>query len=212
MRGMLVWYIARSSGLIAWALLAASVLWGLGLTTKVLRGRPRPAWLLDLHRYLGGLATIFVVVHVAGVLADTYVHFGLASVFVPFASSWRPVAVAWGVAGLYLLAAVELTSLLRARLPKRAWRAVHFASFPLFVTATIHALTAGTDTRTWAFELLATLVIVLVGWLTVVRVSRGSRSTRPSSSRQAGRRTPAFTARSQPAHGQFTSQDANMGP
>ena len=204
MKDMLVWYIARSSGMVAWALLAASVLWGLSLTTKILNGRPRPSWLLDLHRYLGGLATIFVVVHVAGILADTFVHFGLASVLVPFASTWRPAAVAWGIVGLYLLTAVEVTSLVRARLPKRAWRAIHFASFPLFVVATIHALMAGTDTRTWAFELLAALTVSLVAWLTGVRISQGARS--PSNPRAA------FTARTQPAHGQFLGQNANMDP
>jgi DMSO/TMAO reductase YedYZ heme-binding membrane subunit len=204
MKGMLVWYMARSSGMVAWALLAASILWCLSLTTKILDGRPRPAWLLDLHRYLGGLATIFVAVHVAGILADTFVHFGLASVLVPFASTWRPAAVAWGVVGLYLLAAVELTSLARSRLPKRAWRAIHFASFPLFVVATIHAFLAGTDTRTWAFELLAAMTVVLVAWLTGVRISQGARSG------PRARLRPGFTARTQPAHGQFNGQNANM--
>ena len=36
------WYIARSSGLVAWALLALSVLWGLALSTRALGARPRP--------------------------------------------------------------------------------------------------------------------------------------------------------------------------
>jgi DMSO/TMAO reductase YedYZ heme-binding membrane subunit len=95
---------------------------------------------------LGGLALVFVGVHVGAILLDTYVHFGVASVLVPFASSWRPVAVAWGVVAFYLLLAVELTSLLRSRLPNSVWRGVHYASFALFVTATIHGLVAGTDT------------------------------------------------------------------
>jgi hypothetical protein len=85
-------------------------------------------------------------VHVGAILLDTYVHFGLTSVLLPFASTWRPLAVAWGVVALYLLLAVEITSLLRSRISHRAWRGVHFASFGLFVTATIHGLAAGTDT------------------------------------------------------------------
>ena len=32
----LLWYTARASGLVAWALLSAGVLWGLALSTKVL--------------------------------------------------------------------------------------------------------------------------------------------------------------------------------
>ena len=124
--------------------------------------RPRPAWMLDLHRWLGGLATIFVGVHVLAILADSYVHFSVLSVLVPFASHWRPSAVAWGIVGMYLLLAVELTSLARRRLPKRAWRAVHFASFPLFFMATVHAFTAGTDAASWAFVSVATTAVLAV--------------------------------------------------
>jgi predicted ferric reductase len=139
------WYTARAGGIVAWALLAASVIWGLWLSGRIRPLGARPAWILDLHRFLGGLATIFVGVHVGAILLDTYTHFGLTDVLVPFASSWHPVAVAWGIVALYVLLAVELTSLARQRLPKRLWRTVHVASLPLFVVASIHYLAAGTD-------------------------------------------------------------------
>jgi predicted ferric reductase len=169
------WYIARSAGLVSWSLLTASVLWGLTISTKWLGRRPRPAWLLDLHRYLGGLSVIFVAVHIVGVLLDTYVPFRWLAVLVPFASHWRPVAIAWGVVGLYLLAAVELTSLLRSRLPRRLWRATHFASFPLFFVATIHALAAGTDTGSLIFEAAGSVAITAVFALTAWRIVRDTR-------------------------------------
>jgi|KBSSwiStaDraftv2_1062776.scaffolds.fasta_scaffold1534478_2 predicted ferric reductase len=145
MTGQLWWYTARSSGITSWVLVTASVLWGLALSTKVTKGRPRPNWLLDLHRFLGAAAVVFTAIHVGSIVADSYVHFGLTDVLVPFASSWHPAAVAWGIVGMYLLLAVEATSLLRKHLSKRAWRATHFLSFPLFAMATIHGLTAGTD-------------------------------------------------------------------
>ena len=93
MSGQLPWYIARAAGLMAWALLTASVIWGLAISTKAkaFGRRPRPAWTLDLHRFLGALATIFTAVHVGAILIDTYVKFDLVSVLVPFASSWKPV-------------------------------------------------------------------------------------------------------------------------
>ena len=119
MSGQFPWYVARSAGLVAWALLAASVLWGLALSTKILSPQVRPNWILDLHRWLGGLALTFTGVHVVSLLFDTYVQFGLVSVLVPFATGWHPGAVAWGVVSLYLLAAVEITSLLKARIPKQ---------------------------------------------------------------------------------------------
>jgi hypothetical protein len=83
------------------------------LSTKVTGKRPRPNWTLDLHRFLGGLALVFTAVHVLAIIADSYVSFGLTQVLVPLTSTWHPVAVAWGIEGLYLLAAVEVTSLLR---------------------------------------------------------------------------------------------------
>lgn len=147
MNEKLWWYIARAGGVTAWTLVAASVLWGLMLSTRVMAGRVRPAWLLDLHRFLGGLSLIFTVVHVAGLVADSWLDFGWSDVFVPFASRWRPAAVAWGVIALYLLAAVEITSLLRRHLPHRWWRRVHATSLPLFLLSTLHGLTAGSEAR-----------------------------------------------------------------
>jgi len=183
----LPWYIARASGLVAWGLLSASVIWGLALSTRALGRQPRPAWLLDLHRYLGGLATIFTGVHIAAIVADSYVHFDVVSVLVPGASSWRPVAVAWGVVGLYLLLAVELTSLARSKLPRKVWRMTHAAAFPLFVVATIHLLTAGSDAGARLTQATVTAVVGAVTGLTVYRVigldrrTGGGRGRNPSS-------------------------------
>jgi DMSO/TMAO reductase YedYZ heme-binding membrane subunit len=166
------WYTARSGGIVAWALLTASVLFGLALSTKVFGKRPRPNWLLDLHRFLGGAAVVFTVVHVVSILLDQFVHFSVADVLIPFASSWKPSAVAWGIVAFYLLLAIEITSLLRARVSKKVWRATHYASFPLFVVASIHALTAGTDRNTLLlrYGVIVSAVAVLV--LTLVRIDR----------------------------------------
>jgi DMSO/TMAO reductase YedYZ heme-binding membrane subunit len=175
MNKQLWWYIARSGGIVAWALLAASVLWGLALSTKVLRGKPRPNWILDLHRFLGGLALIFTGIHVTALVLDSYVHFGLAEVLVPFASTWHPVAVAWGVIGLYLLIAVELTSLARKRISKRTWRLTHYLSFPLFLLTTVHALSAGTDRSTALLRLSVIVVSAVITGLTFVRLNKAER-------------------------------------
>lgn len=171
MSGQLPWYVARASGLVGWALLAAATLWGLALSTKILGKRPRPNWILDLHRMLGALALVFTGVHVSAILADQYVHFGLVDVLVPFASKWRPGAVAWGVVGLYLLLSIEVTSLLRSRIPKSLWRRVHYASFPLFVSATVHGLTAGTDTTRRVAVLVALVVGVVFCAMVAIRAA-----------------------------------------
>ena len=119
---------------------------------------------------------MFTGVHVVGLLADQYVHFGPTQILVPFASSWHPAAVAWGVVSLYLLLAVELTSLARARVSKRTWRRVHTASFVLFVTATAHGLTAGTDMRNPIFRSVVLAVVAVVAGFTAIRVANLVRS------------------------------------
>jgi predicted ferric reductase len=167
----LFWYTARAAGITAWALLSASVLWGLALSTRFMGRRPRRPWLLDLHRYLGGLAVVFTGVHIASIMADSYVHFGLTDVLVPFASSWKPMPVALGIVGLYLLLAVELSSLIRDRLPRNVWHTIHLLSIPLFALTTLHLLLAGTDADNGLLRWSALAVNAAVIGLIAVRVN-----------------------------------------
>jgi DMSO/TMAO reductase YedYZ heme-binding membrane subunit len=139
------WYLARGAGMTSWALAAVTLICGLLLSTRFFTKWPRPAWTLDIHRTLGGLTVAFVGVHMVGLFADGYVHFGPAQLFIPLASTWRPGAVAWGIVALYLLIAVEVTSLLRRHMRASWWRRLHVASVAVFPLGTIHALTAGTD-------------------------------------------------------------------
>lgn len=183
----LFWYTARAAGIVAWALLAASVIWGLWLSGRVRPFGVRPAWVLDLHRFLGGLATIFVGMHVLAILADSYTSFGLSDVLVPFASSWHPLAVAWGVVGLYLMLAVELTSLARKHLPNRIWRTIHMSAFPLYAFATIHYLLAGTD-ATNPMSLAA--IAVATGCIVTLTIRRVS-EMRARNARRATRTEPS---------------------
>lgn len=171
MNNQLWWYIARSGGIVAWALLAASVMWGLALSTKVLRGRPRPNWILDLHRFLGGCALVFTGVHVLSLVLDSYVHFGFVEILVPFASAWHPAAVAWGVVAMYLLVAVELTSLARRRISKRLWRSTHYVSFPLFFLSTVHALSAGSDRAVVLLRATILVATALIALMVFIRLT-----------------------------------------
>lgn len=188
MSSQLWWYTARAGGIVAWALLAASVVWGLLLSTRLRPGGVAPSWLLDLHRYLGGLAAIFVGVHVAAIMLDSYVHFGLADVLVPFASSWHPYWVAWGIVSMYLLLAVELTSLARRRLPARLWRRIHYLSLPLFAFSTVHFLGAGTDAGN-PFAVIGVVITVLA--VVALLIRRVGRSRSVSAPRPTGRPGPA---------------------
>jgi hypothetical protein len=200
------WYAARSAGVVAWCLLGLSMLWGLALSTSVFGRKPRPAWLLDLHRFLGGIAVVFTGVHVAAIVADNYVHFGVADVAVPFVSGWHPVAVAWGILAVWMLVAVEVTSLARRYLSLTLWRRVHYLSFGVFVLATVHGLSAGTDTRSlfaiWcALAMTATIAPLLV--LRVMRAGKGGGSSneRIRAALGTSRQSPGGLARTSNATG-----------
>jgi hypothetical protein len=115
------------------------------LSTRVLGRRVTLPKLLDLHRFLGGLSVVFVLLHMFGLWLDNSVHFGPVELLVPMASEWEPGAVAWGVVAFYLLVAVEITSLLRSSIGENIWRNVHYGGFAVFLFGTIHGLKAGTD-------------------------------------------------------------------
>jgi predicted ferric reductase len=182
---LLWWYTARASGIVAWVLVTASVLWGLALASRLTR-RPKPAWVLDLHRFLGGASVVFVGVHLLALSLDKYVGFGPEELFVPMASVWKPGAVAWGIVALYLLVAVEVTSLMMRRLPRKLWRAVHLTSFAVFGGTTVHALLAGTDANDVAVQWIAMLSVALVSFLAMFRVLADRRV--PRSAGVAGER------------------------
>ncbi len=165
----LAWYVSRSSGLITWAVVAASIIWGITLSSRLLRRRGIPAWLLDLHRYLAALAVVFTFIHMAGLVADNYVYFGWKELLIPMASAWKPGPTAWGVVGFYIVLAIETTSLLMRRMPRKYWHAVHLLAYPLFVMGTIHGFQAGTDKGNKLVQWSALLVIELVVGLTLFR-------------------------------------------
>lgn len=171
------WYVARSGGIVAWALAALAVIGGLQLSTRLVR-RPAAAWMLDVHRFLGGLAVIFTGIHLVGLAVDPYIGFGPADLLMPYVSTYKPAAVALGIVGMYLLVAVELTSLAMRRIPRRTWHAVHLSSFVVFVVATVHGLTAGTDRHNpvlqWAYLLAAGVVLMM----TLVRIWSPRREAR----------------------------------
>ena len=174
----LAWYAARSSGLVAWALVTASILWGLALSTRLIQRRGVPAWLLDLHRFLGMLSLVFVGVHLVALWADSYAYFAWSELFVPMASRYRPGAVAWGIVATYLLIAIEVTSWLMRRISRRVWHAVHLSSFGLFITASVHGYQAGADRGALTVQWLALTGGTLVLFLVLFRLLAPRRSRR----------------------------------
>jgi len=161
------WYVARASGLLAWALLAASVIGGLLLGTQLARGRTR-RWTQGVHEFLGPLAVVFTVIHLSSVLASDQLRIGVQELIIPFVRPVNPAGQGCGVLAVYLLTALALTSSARAVLSWRWWRRLHLLAFPLFGLASAHTVLAGSDTSSpilhWA-SLVAGLVILFLAVL-----------------------------------------------
>lgn len=142
------WDLTRASANVAWALCLVTILWGVLLTTRVLREMDRPAWLRDLHSWLGGLTVVFTVVHMLTLVQDKYVNFEVVNTLVPFSATYRPLPVALGVISFWVLVLIQGTSLMMKKLSRTTWRRIHMLSYPLYAIIAVHALTAGSDVGT----------------------------------------------------------------
>ncbi len=164
------WYVARSGGIVALYLAAASVIWGLLLSSKITERKPGPKWLLDLHRYLGGATVIFTLIHMGALLVDTNFGYGLSELLIPFASSWRPGPVAWGIVSFYLLLAVQATSMVMNRIPRQWWRWIHMSSYAMLWMGLVHGIQAGTDATNPLYIAGTVAMVGVTVWLTGYRI------------------------------------------
>lgn len=142
------WDLTRASANVAWGICLFAILWGVLLTTRILREMDRPAWLRDLHSWLGGLTIAFTVVHMATLVQDKYVNFDIVDTLVPFTSTYRPIPVAFGVTAFWILVLIQSTSLMMKKMSRTTWRRIHMLSYPLYAIIVVHALTAGSDVGT----------------------------------------------------------------
>ena len=94
--------LARSSGVLAYVMLTATVLAGLAATTRLLR-RVRPAAGVDVHRFLSLLALGAVALHGAALALDQAVPVSLAGLVLPGAAAYRPLWTGIGAAAELLL-------------------------------------------------------------------------------------------------------------
>lgn len=172
------WHITRSAGIVSLLCLTLSVLWGLALSTKIMGKKAPASWLLDLHRYLSMMSVLFVATHMIALVPDNYVYFGWLELFVPGQSEWKTGAVAWGIVAFYLLIAIEISSLLMRRIPRRFWRLIHFTSFAMWAISIVHVITAGTDTTSRLFAWSSVVSVQLVLFFTIVRVMTARRLKR----------------------------------
>jgi DMSO/TMAO reductase YedYZ heme-binding membrane subunit len=148
--------------------------WGILGISKIIERRGMPRWLLDVHRHLALLTVVFTGIHIAGLVADNYMRIAWREVLVPMAIDYRPGATALGIVAMYLIVAVQVSSWLRGRLPRRLWRGIHLVSYPALWLVGIHGLQAGTDAKHQWVRTGVMVIVGIVAFVTLMRIYMGS--------------------------------------
>lgn len=165
------WVIIRATGVGAWLTLTAVVAWGLAVRAVRAAGKPFSR-ALSLHRWLGSIALLLVVVHMALLLADTYEPFTVVEILVPFVAPWEPIAVGLGTIAFWLMVPAWLLGRMRKRWGDRWFLRVHVLAYAAWPLATAHYVLAGTDALAlWSLALLVAGVAV-VAVLLLAQASR----------------------------------------
>lgn len=154
-----LWYVTRATGIVATVLMLASLSLGFLFSSRETGRRLRPAWWLDMHKGLGGLALAFTVAHLLAAFADADLAVGLTTVLVPGAASYSTTAFTWGVLAFYGLVVVVFTSWPKMLFRRRTWRLVHLLSVPATALACVHAYQLGSDAGSPAFQVLLPLAV-----------------------------------------------------
>jgi DMSO/TMAO reductase YedYZ heme-binding membrane subunit len=148
------WYFTRSAGTVAYLLLASSTIWGLLLSTKLLKEMVPAALALAMHNILSWLAVLLTGLHALALLWDSFYTYTLADLTIPFIGPYRPGWVGLGIIGFYLMFLTSLSFNLRKRIGQKRWRQLHYATFAVYILGTVHGVMAGTDSSNVGMQLL----------------------------------------------------------
>ena len=143
------WYVARASGMVAFALLTTTVV----ARPRHVGARP-PSALAALRG--GGRSPVREPARRGRSSAFTRSRCSptrisrsrVADLLVPGIAPYRPLATSLGIVAMELLAALALANLLRTRISYRVWRRTHYLNFAVWLLALAHGVTSGSDSDT----------------------------------------------------------------
>ncbi|MEO8391585.1 MAG: hypothetical protein ABI700_01205 [Chloroflexota bacterium] len=161
----IAWHLTRSAGISAYFLLLASMVWGLFISGQYVKNWSPGALSLTMHSTISWLALILGFTHAFLLLGDTYFHYTVSDILIPFTGPYRPLMVGFGTLSIWLLLVVALSFQIKRRIGHRAWKWIHMMSYGAFAMVTLHGLTAGTDSELLGLRLLvggSVLVVVLL--------------------------------------------------
>lgn len=176
------WYLTRASGLVAGILMFILILSGMGFITGHAFNFLEPITAWASHRALGIALGISLILHIGSLYFDSFVPFDVKSLFIPFASTYRPTTilgfsvgslyVALGIFAFYILLAVILTSLFWIDKKPKTWKFTHLLSYLAMVLVFLHALYLGTDLTSGALRYIWIGLMLILAWAGIARLKR----------------------------------------
>jgi sulfoxide reductase heme-binding subunit YedZ len=179
----LFWITSRAAGFAALVLASLAVSLGLLMSTKLLKGRTTE--LRTAHDTLALSTIVAIVVHAAALLADSYVHFSVADITIPFLSSYKTIWTSIGIVAGWGLALLGLSYYARRWVGAVRWRKLHRFTALAWLAGLVHALGEGTDAgQVWFLAMIALVAIPALGLLfTRLARSAGAGAAPPAPSR-----------------------------
>jgi hypothetical protein len=187
--GQTSWHLTRGVATVAYLTITASAAWGLILSSKIAKDVTPAPITLELHQTLSWLGVGLAAFHGYLLLFDTYYHYVLTDLLVPFTGPYRPTETGLGIIGIYLLYLTAASFSWRAWMGQKAWRLLHYLTFPAFVLATVHGLLAGTDSVEPSMRIMYAGSVLLILFLTNYRLLAGRKAKREAA-RAAARPAP----------------------
>ena len=170
---LVVWIVARATGVAAYIAVCLSILSGIALRTSVLDFLAKNRALRSLHDFMTWVWIPLGVAHVVALVLDKTAQIAPIDLVVPFGVSYAPLAIGLGTISLDLIALITITSWLRRRMHDRVWRWIHRTSYVAFVALFLHGLWSGTDFSAPLISALAWSAALGIGLLAASRILLG---------------------------------------
>jgi methionine sulfoxide reductase heme-binding subunit len=175
----LSWHLVRSSGIVAYVLLLTSTIWGLLLSSQLVKNWSPGPVSLTLHSTISWLALLLGLGHGLLLLFDKYFTYTLSDILVPFTGPYRPEVVGMGTLAFWLLVAISLSFPLKRYIGQANWKRLHYTSYVAFGLVSMHGLFAGTEGTHPGFRLLVGAGLVMVVLLLGIRIGQGQTKAPP---------------------------------
>ncbi len=158
------WLASRSAGIVAFVLVATSVLIGLYLASNLGRRPGYKRTLVKAHEQIALAALIAIGAHGLLLLGDKWLNPGLGGLLIPFTMPYRPIFTGIGIIAGYTAFALGLTYYARRRIGTRRWRKAHRLMPLVYVMGAVHALGAGSDgSGLWLQGLVVVTALPMAG-------------------------------------------------